>query len=77
VLAVDARGVHRRPYWERRQLLEGLELHGDHWSTTPTYADGDALVTTCPAGAAASRPITATTGDTRSRSKRLLASRRI
>jgi ATP-dependent DNA ligase len=23
VLAIDGRSVHRRPYWERRQLLEG------------------------------------------------------
>ena len=43
VLAIDGRDVTRRPYWERRQLLEGLALDGDHWSVTPAYADGEAL----------------------------------
>jgi bifunctional non-homologous end joining protein LigD len=43
VLAVDGREVHRRPYWERRQLLEDLALEGDHWSTTPSHQDGEAL----------------------------------
>jgi bifunctional non-homologous end joining protein LigD len=43
VLAIDGRPVHRRPYWERRQLLEGLELDGDYWSTTPSHMDGEAL----------------------------------
>jgi bifunctional non-homologous end joining protein LigD len=44
VLAVDARPVHRRPYWERRQLLGQLQLDGDRWSTTPSYTDGEALL---------------------------------
>ena len=35
VLAIDGRDVTRRPYWERRQLLEDLALDGDHWSTDP------------------------------------------
>jgi bifunctional non-homologous end joining protein LigD len=43
VLAIDGRLVHRRPFWERRQLLEDLELEGDYWSTTPSHADGEAL----------------------------------
>jgi ATP-dependent DNA ligase len=43
VLAIDGRPVHRRPYWERRQLLEGLRLEGDYWSTTPSVTDGEAL----------------------------------
>jgi bifunctional non-homologous end joining protein LigD len=43
VLAIDGRPVHRRPYWERRQLLESLELDGDAWSTTPSHTDGEAL----------------------------------
>jgi len=29
VLAIDGRAVHRRPYWERRRLLEDLALNGD------------------------------------------------
>ena len=36
VLAIDGRDVTRRPYWERRQLLEDLDLEGDAWSTTPS-----------------------------------------
>jgi bifunctional non-homologous end joining protein LigD len=43
VLAVDGRSVTRRPYWERRQLLEDLALDGDYWSTTSSLADGEAL----------------------------------
>ena len=43
VLAIDGRDVTRRPYWERRQLLEDLALEGDYWSTTPSYLDGAAL----------------------------------
>ena len=43
VLAIDGRTVYRRPYWERRQLLEGLALEGDYWSTTPSHTDGEAL----------------------------------
>jgi bifunctional non-homologous end joining protein LigD len=43
VLAIDGRAVHRRPYWERRRLLEDLALDGDYWSTTPSHTDGEAL----------------------------------
>jgi bifunctional non-homologous end joining protein LigD len=43
VLAIDTRPLHRRPYWERRQLLEQLNLDGGHWATTPSYTDGEAL----------------------------------
>jgi len=43
VLAIDGRDTTRRPYWERRQLLEDLALEGDYWSTTPSHADGEAL----------------------------------
>jgi ATP-dependent DNA ligase len=43
VLVVDGRPVHSRPYWERRHLLERLELTDDHWSTTPSYREGEAL----------------------------------
>ena len=43
LLAVDARDVTRRPYWERRQLLEDLALEGHYWSTTPSHTDGEAL----------------------------------
>ena len=43
VLAVEGRDVTRRPYWERRHLLEDLALDGDHWSMTSSYLDGEAL----------------------------------
>jgi ATP-dependent DNA ligase len=43
VLAIDGCDVTRRPYWERRQLLEQLDLNGEHWATTSAYADGEAL----------------------------------
>src|SRR5215831_3999316 len=36
-------GKRRIGYWERRQLLEQLDLHGDHWATTPAYSYGEAL----------------------------------
>jgi bifunctional non-homologous end joining protein LigD len=41
LLAAEGRDVTRRPYWERRQLLEDLDLDGD--ATTPAYEDGEAL----------------------------------
>jgi ATP-dependent DNA ligase len=40
---IDGRPVHRRPFWQRRQLLESLELDSDYWSTTPSYSEGEAL----------------------------------
>jgi bifunctional non-homologous end joining protein LigD len=40
VLAIDGRAVHRRPYWERRQLLEDLGFEGNYWSTTPSTLTG-------------------------------------
>jgi ATP-dependent DNA ligase len=43
LLAVEGRNVTRRPYWERRQLLEGLELESDAWATSPVYEDGEML----------------------------------
>jgi bifunctional non-homologous end joining protein LigD len=43
VLAVEGRDVTRRPYRERRQLLEDLDLDGDAWATSPAYDDDDAL----------------------------------
>src|SRR3954453_5345067 len=43
VLVVEGRDVTRRPYWERRQLLEDLDLDGDVWATSSVYEDGEAL----------------------------------
>ena len=50
-----------RPYGQRRQSLESLELAGPYWVTTPVYRDGDALVRACEAvgaeGAVAKRTV--------------------
>lgn len=35
VLYLDGRSVMHEPYEERRRLLEGLALSGDHWQTPP------------------------------------------
>jgi bifunctional non-homologous end joining protein LigD len=43
VLVVEGRDVTRRPYWERRLILEELDLEGDAWATPKTHADGEAL----------------------------------
>src|SRR3954453_17956707 len=40
VLAIEGRDVTRRPYWERRQLLEDLHLGGEAWSIRPSHTDG-------------------------------------
>src|SRR3954470_16823693 len=40
LLYLDGRSLIDEPYTERRRLLEGLELHGDHWQT-PTYSAGN------------------------------------
>ena len=40
VLHLDGRSALRRPYAERRELLEGLELSGPSWQT-PAYHRGD------------------------------------
>jgi bifunctional non-homologous end joining protein LigD len=40
VLHLDGRAVRRLPYRWRRELLEGLALHGEHWRTPPAYRAG-------------------------------------
>jgi bifunctional non-homologous end joining protein LigD len=47
VLWLDGEALVTRPYRERRQLLEGLDLMGAYWMTTPVYADGEALLAAC------------------------------
>lgn len=37
VLYVDGRDITPLPYTERRQRLESLALHGDHWQTPPSF----------------------------------------
>ncbi|MPZ80760.1 MAG: DNA ligase D [Actinophytocola sp.] len=47
VLHLDGKSCVDLPYRERRVLLEGLELRGPHWNTSPSYtADGAAMVET-------------------------------
>ena len=47
VLWLDGRLLTSWPYGERRRCLEDLCLNGPHWTTVPTYDDGDALLTAC------------------------------
>ncbi len=42
VLYLDGRSTMNRPYTERRDLLDGLALNGDHWRT-PGYHVGDGM----------------------------------
>ncbi len=45
VLHLDGRSCMDLPYTERRRLLEGLELRGPNWNTSPSYAaEGAAMV---------------------------------
>ena len=47
VLYLDGRSCLDLPYAERRELLEGLELRGPHWNTSPSFVgDGPAVVET-------------------------------
>jgi bifunctional non-homologous end joining protein LigD len=43
VLSLEGENVMRRPYWQRRELLESLNLAGSHWTTAPSFEDGAAL----------------------------------
>src|SRR3954467_8057372 len=40
VLTVEGSDVPRRPYRERRAILEQLDLNGPAWSTTTSLTDG-------------------------------------
>jgi ATP-dependent DNA ligase len=51
VLASDAESNLDLPYWQRRRLLDGLELAGPHWQTPETFSQGDELFeSVCAAG---------------------------
>ena len=43
LLTLDGTDVTERPYSERRELLEGLDLNSPWWRTGDTFSDGDAL----------------------------------
>jgi bifunctional non-homologous end joining protein LigD len=47
VLHLDGRSCLSLPYSDRRKLVEGLELRGPHWNTSPSFAgDGPAVLET-------------------------------
>jgi ATP-dependent DNA ligase len=87
VLVIEGRDVIRRPYWERRQLLEDLrgtrgrplpatqtaKRYGRRSASSASKASWrrSGRATTSPAGAPGSRRRTATTGDTRWNTKLL------
>jgi ATP-dependent DNA ligase len=39
----DGETVMRKPYWQRREILESVRLAGSHWCTAPSFDDGSAL----------------------------------
>jgi bifunctional non-homologous end joining protein LigD len=43
ILHAHGKSTLRRPYRERRAILEALEFQGDHWSTGSSDEDGEAL----------------------------------
>jgi bifunctional non-homologous end joining protein LigD len=43
VLSLDGEHLMAKPYWQRRQILESLNLAGSHWCTAPSFDDGSAL----------------------------------
>jgi bifunctional non-homologous end joining protein LigD len=43
VLSLEGENLMQRPYSQRRELLESLELAGPHWCIAPSFANGQAL----------------------------------
>jgi bifunctional non-homologous end joining protein LigD len=46
LLGLDGIDLTERPYSERRELLESLDLNSSRWRTGDTFSDGDALFAT-------------------------------
>jgi bifunctional non-homologous end joining protein LigD len=44
LLHLDGSATVALPYQERRDLLEGLDIAGDHWLVPPWFPDGDAAL---------------------------------
>lgn len=44
LISLDGDDLRRRPYDERRVLLEGLDLAGDRWVVPPVFNDGPATM---------------------------------
>jgi len=47
LLRLDGTDVSERPYSERREFLESLDLNSSWWRTCDTFMDGDALFKAC------------------------------
>ena len=45
LLELEGRSTMHLPYDERRRLLGDLQLEGPHWRTSPSFDDGEALLT--------------------------------
>ena len=45
LLELEGQSTMHRPHLERRHLLESLELAGPHWQMSPSFDDGEALLT--------------------------------
>jgi bifunctional non-homologous end joining protein LigD len=43
VLSLEGEDLRSLPYWERREVLEGLGLEGTYWSTSPVFDDAEAV----------------------------------
>lgn len=43
VLSVEGLDVRREPYYQRRSILDGLQVDGPQWKTAERFEDGDAL----------------------------------
>jgi bifunctional non-homologous end joining protein LigD len=43
LLRLDGEDIAVRPYGDRRNLLDTLDLNGPHWTTPCTFDDGEAL----------------------------------
>ncbi len=44
LLHLDGSATVALPYQQRRELLEGLDIAGDHWLVPPWFPDGDAAL---------------------------------
>ena len=43
VLSLDGENTMSKPYWQRREILESLNLAGSHWCVAPSFEDAAAL----------------------------------
>jgi bifunctional non-homologous end joining protein LigD len=43
LLSLDGENTMAKPYWQRREILESLNLAGPHWCVAPSFEDAAAL----------------------------------